>query len=332
MHCGVKIMKKEEYLKSIARELAILSYEIKIRNTVNLYDINIVAEYFYQEFLRLVFGYDLVNLNTIQKNTSAIDLADNSRRIAIQVTSDNTSTKIHETIKKFNEKGLHNDYDRLIFVILTEKRKYTSVFDTEGLFSFDKNLDIIDCEDLMMHINNKNTTELVSITNFLDRELSDKVRMGKRKQASEIETIIAFIEYLSTNKKISEKKSETFIDPKEKIDRRFKKYAESLKMLYRQMVGLYEGSVRQAHVTLGLDEVKSHVISVYLMDISVDFLDKADGDPKKALDMLTIYFEEKISASGLEFDKMAIKYYLISETIKCNVFPNIVGDKIEVVS
>ncbi|MXO78610.1 SMEK domain-containing protein [Paenibacillus sp. OT2-17] len=321
-------MNKEIYLKLISSALAKMVYEVELRNCISLFDINIIAEDFYKEFLKIIYGYNLINLNILEKNTSAIDLADQVSRIAIQVTSDNSSTKINETIKKFNEKKLHAQYDRLIFLMLIKKKNYTTSFDTEGLFSFSKDTDIIDHLDLIQHIKNKDTLELMLISEFLNQELMLKVGQTTRKQSNEVETIIALIEYLSSNKKVTTKKVDTITDPEDKINRRFKDYSDFLKGLYIELVSLYGEAVKQANEILGLDDVKSLLIRLYLRDISNKYLEQTNGNPREALELLALYFEEQLGASGFEFDKMAIKYYLISETIKCNVFPNIVGEKV----
>lgn len=123
------MIKKEMYLKDIADNLALLSREVEILNCVNFYDINIVAEDFFAELLNLIYGYNLKNLNVVEKNAIAIDLFDEKKRLCIQVTSDNSSEKIKETIHKFIEKLNYSKYDRLVVLILTKKKKYTTAFD-----------------------------------------------------------------------------------------------------------------------------------------------------------------------------------------------------------
>ena len=102
------MINKEFYLKNIAEDLALLSREVSILNAVNLYDINIIAEDFFPGLLNLIYGYKLKNANHLEKNAPAIDLVDPENRIAVQVTSDNSSTKIKHTIEEFNKKL---DYD-----------------------------------------------------------------------------------------------------------------------------------------------------------------------------------------------------------------------------
>ena len=100
------MMNKEVYLKNVAESLALLSREVSILNAVNLYDINIVAEDFFPGLLNLIYGYELKNANYLEKNAPAIDLVDPKNRIAVQVTSDNSSTKIKHTIEEFKTKRI----------------------------------------------------------------------------------------------------------------------------------------------------------------------------------------------------------------------------------
>ena len=131
------MMNKEVHLKNVAESLALLSREVSILNAVNLYDINIVAEDFFPGLLNLIYGYELKNVNYLEKNSPAIDLADHKNRIAVQV------TKIKHTIEEFNKRKAYQSYDRLVVLILTQKKKYSSNFDTQGMFTFEKTRDIL---------------------------------------------------------------------------------------------------------------------------------------------------------------------------------------------
>ena len=61
---------------------------------------------------------------------------------------------------------------------------------------------------------------------------------------------------------------------------------------------------------------------LYLQDISIQYLDASKNDPINALNALVDFFADKLSENGKKYDRMAIKFYLISEMIKCSVFPN----------
>ena len=188
------MMNKEIYLKNVAESLALLSREVSILNAVNLYDINIVAEDFFPGLLNRIYGYELKNANYLEKNAPAIDLVDSKNRIAVQVTSDNSSTKIKHTIEEFNKNQAYQNYDRLIVLILTQKKRYSANFDTQGMFSFEKARDIWDVEKLMKDVRELETEQIKAISTYLSEELCNKYYSVKETQASEVDTIIDLIE------------------------------------------------------------------------------------------------------------------------------------------
>ena len=315
------MISKEIYIKSIGASLAFLSKEVELLTCVNFYDINIVAEDFYAQLLNKVYGYNLCNLNAYEKNAPAIDLGDKNHRISYQVTSDNDSEKIKDTIKKFIDHKQYSTYDRLVVLILIKKKNYSTTFNTDNKFSFDKEKDIIDYTDLIKDIKLKDTTALKEISQFLEEELVCKVQHTKATKASEVDTIIDLIEYISKNRDKKEKR-DTVVDPEYKIEKRFKEFADRLKNSYILLYTLYGEALNIVSTVLEIDEAQDLITVMYLQDVSIKKLDEASNDPVKALELLVNYFEEKLSQNGKKYDRAAIKFYLVNELIKCNVFPN----------
>ena len=315
------MMNKEVYLKNIAENLALLSREVSILNAVNLYDINIIAEDFFPGLLNLIYGYELKNANHLEKNAPAIDLIDQKNRIAVQVTSDNSSTKIKHTIEEFNKSQAYHLYDRLVVLILTQKKKYTCNFDTQGLFSFEKARDIWDVEKLIKDIRELETAQIKNVSDYLSEELYNKYYSVRETQAGEVDTIIDLIEYISQHRKVN-KDRETTVDPEYKIYKRFKNFADKLITEYTTLYTIYGEALNIVNETLGIDEAQDIIIMFYLQDISVQFLEEEHDNPIAALNKLVTYFEEKLSINGKKYDRSAIKFYLVNEMIKCRVFPN----------
>ena len=315
------MMNKEVYLKNIAENLALLSREVSILNAVHLYDINIIAEDFFPGLLNLIYGYELKNANNLEKNAPAIDLIDQKNRIAVQVTSDNSSTKIKHTIEEFNKSQAYHLYDRLVVLILTQKKKYSSNFDTQGLFSFEKARDIWDVEKLIKDIRELETAQIKNVSDYLSEELYNKYYSVRETQEGEVDTIIDLIEYISQHRKVN-KDRETTVDPEYKIYKRFKNFADKLITEYTTLYTIYGEALNIVNETLGIDEAQDIIIMFYLQDISVQFLEEEHDNPIAALNKLVTYFEEKLSINGKKYDRSAIKFYLVNEMIKCRVFPN----------
>lgn len=130
------------------------------------------AEAFFREILNIVYDWNLRNLNAIQNNYPAIDLADSTTKVCIQVTAENSSSKISKTISKFREKKLYKNYNRLILLVITDKKNYTAQFQTGGEFAFSKTDDIKDIDDLLTDIERLPLEKLNELHEFLKKELS----------------------------------------------------------------------------------------------------------------------------------------------------------------
>lgn len=180
---GINMLARQDYMNNITSKLALLKSKVELTNCINLYDINIHAEDFFCKLLNLVFNYNLINLNTLERNTSSIDLGDDSLKISVQVTSDNSSSKIHKTISKFIEYEYYKTYDRLIIFLLTDKRNYTTQFNTYDYFSFDKNTDILDIKDLIKIISKKDIANIEQINTFINSEFSNAQNLTDIKQS-----------------------------------------------------------------------------------------------------------------------------------------------------
>lgn len=129
--------------------------------------------------MRLACGWEnLRNLNvTERRNYPAIDLADDTELIAIQVTVTPGSDKIKETLEKFVRHQLYKTYDRLIVYILTERQNTYSGRGFEDIvqnqFSFDKNDDIWDYRDLLKRINSVPLEIAIRIEHILDAHFAN---------------------------------------------------------------------------------------------------------------------------------------------------------------
>jgi hypothetical protein len=169
------VYKRQQVIAYIIDNLAFSSTSISQENVIGLFDSNRVAQGFFCSLFDKIFGYknlkELDKLNGIV-NYPAIDIADKEARIAFQITTDSSSAKIKDTIVKFNNNRLYEDYDRLVVLIIGNKINYTTTFDTESKFTFDKANDIWDDSDLARAINNIDDMDsLNDIQEFLKNEL-----------------------------------------------------------------------------------------------------------------------------------------------------------------
>jgi hypothetical protein len=140
--------------------------------------LNVVAETVLVPLFKEVYELpNLKNLNQVEKkNFPAIDLADIPARVAFQVTSTATSDKVKDTLRTFTEHHLYERFDRLIIYILSEKQtRYSgSKYDdlTEGQFSFDKDRDIVDFQDILSIVSGFDAERAERVLKILENNIN----------------------------------------------------------------------------------------------------------------------------------------------------------------
>jgi hypothetical protein len=158
--------------EEILLSLSVLRYIIKSRSKRGLYDLNKQSERFFANVLNLTEGWNLINLNDVTKNHPAIDLGDDAARICVQVTSENRIEKINHTILQLCSNNLDKKYDRLIILILGDKKNYKSEFASTCYPNFDKKSDIWDIDDLLERIEKLSIEKLQALQQYLSVELA----------------------------------------------------------------------------------------------------------------------------------------------------------------
>ncbi|WP_145986681.1 SMEK domain-containing protein [Methylocaldum marinum] len=165
-------MKHLDLINEFQTLLTQLRHEVESASAMQLYDTHKIAEQVICGVMRELYGFaGLRNLNAEQGNFPGIDLADDTGRIAVQVTATADLSKIKDTLKTFLKHGLHKRYDRLIVYILTAKQdRYSqSAIDavTNGNFSFSADTDVVDYRDLSQRVPFVSPAQLQAAVNVL---------------------------------------------------------------------------------------------------------------------------------------------------------------------
>lgn len=156
--------------------IARFRHEIEIAKELNYTDSNRDAQNIVTALFRIVFRLpSLRNLDLERQNYPSIDLADDTKRVAFQITADNSAAKITETLEKFRNHKLYTRYDRLIIYILTEKKQYRTDFSKSAvpLFKFDNKADILDFTDILPIVMALPTDDQEHILELLEENFSD---------------------------------------------------------------------------------------------------------------------------------------------------------------
>jgi len=166
------MLNREEYIKRITRLLNdFKNYVISI-NKLKLYDDNKKAEDFFKDLLKF-YDEDFTNLrnaNEDNPNAESIDLIDEEKQLAVQVTSRTDAKKIKDTIKGFYEH--YPNLKRIIILLIgREKPKFRVDFTENGKYHFNPETDIIDIQDIINKFNTYDANKLKRILQFLESEL-----------------------------------------------------------------------------------------------------------------------------------------------------------------
>lgn len=306
-------------MTNIQHRLAYLKSRVEIAGSLNLTDIHIYAEDFYQALFNLL-GNSYKNGNIDKQNCAYIDLVDDTNRYAMQVTARDDNKKITETIEGFFENTDHPEYKHYsLKVLLISKRAkdYTTDFTFQGKYKFNHKEDVIDIERLIAIIKDSGREKIIKISKFLDNEI-DLPR--PKTETNEVETIMSLLEYLSDDENYKEFDGKYICDPEQKINSRFQDYADDFKEEFTDLFSIYCNTIPEVKKSFGLDGVRAKKISNFLKIISNRYLRECNENPLEAFDKLTDYFENKLNSNGIRADVGAIRYYLLDELIGCNIF------------
>lgn len=112
---------RETLISHINWDLSVLATYLKLCSGQNLNTPAVLAEDFCVRLLNLLYGYNLSNANAANANAPAVDLVDPARRLAIQITINDTTEKIRNTHRKASQHKLGDDFDKIILLFLVNK-------------------------------------------------------------------------------------------------------------------------------------------------------------------------------------------------------------------
>ena len=141
-------MENLQLIRKIIEQLTHWRVFTELSSASQLNDVNNTNEDLAMLILNEIFGWNLINLNTKKSNFPAIDLGDAKSGIGVSVTATDTSDYIKDKIGKNITHKVYETYPNHYFLITTSKKDYTATFDTQGKYVFDKNVNILDIEDL----------------------------------------------------------------------------------------------------------------------------------------------------------------------------------------
>lgn len=164
-------LEKARVYQNVVMKLSVLRFMVKTMSAQGKTDLNRGCESFFATVLNYVYDYNLKNVNEKSMNEAAIDLADQTRELCIQVTATSDAKKIKKTIETFNRHKLYEKYKELQFLMLVDKKNYTTTFDTDSHFNFDHKRHVLDIDDVLVKAESLDLGKLEELSSFIDQEL-----------------------------------------------------------------------------------------------------------------------------------------------------------------
>jgi len=128
--------------------------------------------------LNIILDSDLKNMNLEKENFPAIDLGDDRKKLAVQVTSTGTREKVRHTLDEFFEHELQNRFRRLIVVVVGRAERFKTAPKVPEGFDFQPKRDIWDLAGLMREIRSLPERKLSRVESYL----RERVNLPQREE------------------------------------------------------------------------------------------------------------------------------------------------------
>ncbi len=180
-------MKRSKYFNLIESKLNFLAYRLEVRGGLNILDLHLLSENFYQHFFKVLFGWDLNNINIVHQNSAGIDLVDTTNKIIVQVSATATKQKIESALAK-NLSAYKGYSFKFISISKDTKNLRTKTFSNPHNLKFSPREDIFDIPSLLRSISTMDVDRMKEVYQFLKKEL--KSEPDPEKLESNLTTII----------------------------------------------------------------------------------------------------------------------------------------------
>lgn len=139
---------------------------------------NIGSETLYMNMINITYGCNLIEASTERVNFPAVDLIDRGRGLAVQITSDNSFSKIKKRIDIFNDHGMNKEFEEFSFHIIGQRSQ--SIKKGVEYGGIDLHTNVIDTKMFIDDI--RHYRKLQEVCDYLASELDPDVADSNCKQ------------------------------------------------------------------------------------------------------------------------------------------------------
>ena len=303
----------------IISRLSYLSSEVRLSGSMNLHDSNVLLEDVFKEILNITYGLELQNANLIKQNIKAIDLIDCSSKTIIQVSSDNSKTKVQTSLDKI-ELPKYEGYT-FKFVCISKEVSHLKKYHfnvPEGI-SFNAETDCYDDKRILRDILAKDIDTIRKLASYLEESILPATADERRP------SVITYV----INRLADEPLAEIAVNPDTKsFDLEPKIDFNSLKK-WRDIISEYTvfsllvDKIYRAYDEQGVN--KSFAVLSSLHDLYLNLASELTGDAlfdkllESVYDIVNKDYEYNESLTREEL-QVNIKIVLVDAFVKCKIF------------
>ena len=189
-------MNRERLYSYIEEHLVVLAHRVELRGKLNVLDLHLHSENFYRDFLNLIFGWKLENLNKINQNVEAIDLIDTVNKIVIQVSSTDTKQKIESALAKDIMENYAGWSFKFVSIARNANNLRTKTFKNPHGLNFAPATDIYDVSLFLREVMGMTIDKLQNVEIFIRKELgSDTTAMVIESELTRVITLLAQVDW-----------------------------------------------------------------------------------------------------------------------------------------
>lgn len=167
-------MNRALYYNYIEGRLNSLAYSIEQRGKLNILDYNLHSENFYIHFFNNLFGWNLINLNSVQQNIEALDLMDEDNKIVIQVSSTATKEKVESALTKDSLSNYTGYFFKFISISKSANKLRNQTFKNPHSLNFDPINDIYDIASILNIVLAEKIERQKLLFDFIKKELGSE--------------------------------------------------------------------------------------------------------------------------------------------------------------
>lgn len=172
-------MNRSKYFEYIDEKIHTLAHRIETKGKLNILNLHLHSENFYLHFFNLLYGYELINLNSNSQNAEAIDLIDHKNKIIIQVSATCTRQKIESTLSKDIFKKYKTYSFKFISISIDATNLRTKTFSNPHSVSFNPSNDIYDIKTILNYILTEKIKNQRELYEFIKDELGGEIDVVK---------------------------------------------------------------------------------------------------------------------------------------------------------